>query len=406
MKANIITDRQQWNDFIATSSGCNITQTYEWGELLAANKEEALHIGVINAEGQLCAAILILIARIPILPFPYFYAPRGPIIEDPAGHAMDILLAFVKTEAKKRHAFMLKIEPGILEQDKTWLEALKKQGFRTNPEARHLRHEWVLDIRPDEAELLAGMKKTWRYCVRLAVRKEVKIRSGNGPADLDIFYQLLNTTSERDNFFIYGKDFYARLLALYGEQARLLIAEHEGHALGAALLIVHGRWCWYMYGASSNEQRERMPNHLLQWTAFRWAKQQGCWYYNFRGIPDQLEEEQPMWGIYVFKSGFGGYPIRAIATHDLAYNAAIYQVYRLLLKAKIWYNSQKEPKHLTAPATRSSTIKQQQPAEEQTGRPAIQTNKQQPVITSPTKSSQEEQALITTRSDSTHHPRK
>lgn len=395
MKAAIITDRQQWNDFIATSSGCNITQTYEWGELLAVNKEEALPIGVISAEGHLCAAILILIAHIPILPFPYFYAPRGPVIEDPTGNAIDTLLAFVKAEAKKRHAFMLKIEPGIPEQDEAWQEALKKRGFSPNPEARHLRHEWVLDIRPDEAELLAGMKKTWRYCIRLAGRKDVQIRSGNGPADLDVFYQLLNTTSERDNFFIYDKDFYARLLALYGEQARLLIAEHEGKALAAALLIAHGRWCWYMYGASSNEQRERMPNHLLQWTAFQWAKQQGCWYYNFRGIPDKLEEEQPMWGIYVFKSGFGGYPIRAIATHDLAYNTTIYQLYWLLLKAKIWYNSRKAQGRLRTIATKQTTVKQQ---------PV----KEQPAITSPTKNSQEEQALITARSrpQSTHHPRK
>ncbi|GCE08896.1 lipid II:glycine glycyltransferase FemX [Dictyobacter aurantiacus] len=397
MKAKIITDRQQWNDFIASSGGCNITQTYEWGELLATNNRQALPIGVINAEGKLCAAILILIARISLLPFSYFYAPRGPVIDDPTGPAMDILLACVEAEARKHHAFMLKIEPGIPEQDQAWQDALKKAGFCTNPEARHLRHEWVLDIRPEEAELLAGMRKTWRYCIRLASRRGVQVRSGQGRADLDTFYQLLRTTSERDHFFIYGKDFYARLLALYGERARLLIAEHEGKALGAALLIAHGRWCWYMYGASSNEQRERMPNHLLQWNAFQWAKQQGCWYYNFRGIPDQLKEGQPMWGVYVFKSGFGGYPMRAIETHDLPYNITIYQMYRTLLKMRSWYSSQKELKRSTAITDKPT--KERQPAERVT--PA---HRQTTAIADASVEVQKEHAFIINRTAHSQRP--
>ena len=33
MEACIITNRQQWNDFVASSDCCNITQSYEWGEL-------------------------------------------------------------------------------------------------------------------------------------------------------------------------------------------------------------------------------------------------------------------------------------------------------------------------------------------------------------------------------------
>jgi peptidoglycan pentaglycine glycine transferase (the first glycine) len=87
-----------------------------------------------------------------------------------------------------------------------------------------------------------------------------------------------------------------------------------------------------------------MPNHLLQWTAFRWAKSQGCWYYNFRGIPDILEEGQPMWGVYVFKSGFGGSDIRSLQTHDLAYRPLSYRIYRLLLDAKHWYDQKQAEK--------------------------------------------------------------
>ena len=89
-----------------------------------------------------------------------------------------------------------------------------------------------------------------------------------------------------------------------------------------------------MYGASSNEYRNLMPNHLLQWTGMQWAKERGSWYYNFRGIPDILEEGQELWGVYVFKRGFGGYPLRFLETHDLVYSPLVYRVYMRLLEVK------------------------------------------------------------------------
>lgn len=89
-----------------------------------------------------------------------------------------------------------------------------------------------------------------------------------------------------------------------------------------------------MYGASSNEHRNLMPNHLLQWTGMQWAKSHGCWYYNFRGIPDVLEEGQELWGVYVFKQGFGGCALRFLETHDLVYQPLVYGVYLRLLEMK------------------------------------------------------------------------
>ncbi len=344
MQAQIITDRRLWNDFVEKSIHCNLTQTYEWGELMQELQAETLHIGVTNEEGQLCAVMLLLIAKLPLLRIPFFYAPRGPVIDDPTSPAMTVLLNFVKAEAHKRGACMLKVEPDAHDDDTQWLTSLPARGFRPNPYANHLRHEWVLDIRPDEEKILAGMKKTWRYCVRLAPRKNVQVREGEGAADVDIFYSLLNTTSDRDSFLILEPSFYHRFMELYSDRAKLLIAEYEGQPLAAAILVAHGHWCWYMYGASSNEHRDRMPNHLLQWTAFRWAKARGCWYYNFRGIPDILEKDQPMWGVYQFKSGFGGYAMRSLQTHDLVYRPVSYAIYRVLLNAKHWYDEKQEAK--------------------------------------------------------------
>ena len=76
----------------------------------------------------------------------------------------------------------------------------------------HGRRSWVLDIRPHAEDLLANFKMTWRQNVRSAERKGVIIREVSSEADFDAYYALLKLTSERDAFFIHGKDYHQEIL--------------------------------------------------------------------------------------------------------------------------------------------------------------------------------------------------
>ena len=344
MRAQIITDRQQWNDFVAASELCNLTQTYEWGELMSKRHSDSLHVGVVKDDGSLCAGMLVLVSNLPVLHVPYFYAPRGPIIEDPASPAMTILLNFVKAEAYKRGACMLKIEPGVLDGDTKWLNALRHYGFRSIPYAHHLRHEWVTDIRATEPELLAKMHKKTRQYIRTSGRAGVTIREGREPADLDAFYRIYCDTGERSDFMVLSKDYYENFMRLYQDNAALLVAEHEGCIIAAAIVVRLGRWSWNMYEAASEESRVLRINYLLQWERIVWAKAHGCWYFNSRGIPDNLEEGDELSGVYTFKKGFGGYAMRSLETHDLVYRPAVYNAYRVLLDGKHWYEKKQAEK--------------------------------------------------------------
>jgi peptidoglycan pentaglycine glycine transferase (the first glycine) len=344
MRAQIITDRQQWNDFVAASELCNLTQTYEWGELMSKRHSDTLYVGVVNEDGSLCGAMLILVSTLPALHVPYFYAPRGPIIDDPASPAMTILLNFVKAEAHKRGACMLKVEPGVLDGDTKWLNALHHYGFRTIPYAHHLRHEWVTDIRADEPALLAKMHKKTRQYIRTSGRTGVTIREGGTPSDVDAFYQLYCDTSARSDFMVLSKEYYENFMRLYKDSAALLVAENEGRIIAAAIVMRLGCWSWNMYEAASEESRVLRINYLLQWERIRWAKSHGCWYFNSRGIPDNLDESDELSGVYTFKRGFGGYAMRSLVTHDLVYRPAIYNAYRVLLDGKHWYEKRQAEK--------------------------------------------------------------
>jgi lipid II:glycine glycyltransferase (peptidoglycan interpeptide bridge formation enzyme) len=77
--------------------------------------------------------------------------------------------------------------------------------------------------------------------------------------------------------------------------------------------------------------REKMPNHLLQWEAIRWARAQGCHTYDFWGAPDSFQPGDPLWGVWRFKEGFGGTVIRTLGAWDYPASPGAYAVYTRLL---------------------------------------------------------------------------
>src|SRR5215472_1689646 len=248
MEAQIITDRQLWNDFVEKSIHCNLTQTYEWGEVMQELHSGALHIGVTDEEGHLHAVMLVLISQLPLLRIPYFYAPRGPVIDDPTSPAMTVLLNFVKVEARKRGVCMLKIEPDAADGDAQWLAALQERGFRPNPYANHLRREWVLDVRPSEKELLANMRPSTRRNIKNTLaRAGITVRMGNNESDIDIFSDIYTQTGQRSHFLILPKMYYKRFLELYGDNAAFFIVEYEGEPIATAIVARLGKWSWSMY---------------------------------------------------------------------------------------------------------------------------------------------------------------
>jgi peptidoglycan pentaglycine glycine transferase (the first glycine) len=182
------------------------------------------------------------------------------------------------------------------------------------------------------------MKTTWRYNIGKTGRSGVTIRQGTTEADLDIFYTLQAETAKRENFYLYPKAVFRDMLAHYSPEAAarddtalltLLIAEHAGTPLAATTVATFGKWAWSMHtGITSDAQARKLrPNYLLQWEAIRWAKSHGCDFFDFRNIPEVLEEGQPMYGVYEFKKGFGGFFHRVMPTMELVLNPLVYYPY-------------------------------------------------------------------------------
>ena len=100
------------------------------------------------------------------------------------------------------------------------------------------------------------------------------------------------------------------------------------------MLFTEGKRGYYLYGASSNEERNRMPNYLAQWTAMKLSKEAGCTEYDLWGIPDEDEEtleaqfqerHDGLWQVYRFKRGFGGQVLRTMGSFDYVYSPLLYK---------------------------------------------------------------------------------
>jgi peptidoglycan pentaglycine glycine transferase (the first glycine) len=339
-----ITDSGQWNGFLTSQPRGHLLQSYEWGELnryLGGRiyRLGALDDGRMGRMGRMVGALMLSVAQVPLqvtlpgLRFHWLYGSRGPTVEYPDSPALPALIEKANAIARAERVVVLRLEPNIADDDPTmddWLAAYHALGFQINPTAVHGRRSWVLDIRPSNEELLANFKMTWRQNVRSAERKGVIIREAKNEADFDAYYELLKTTSERDDFFIHHKEYHQEILRHFASKgdAILYLAEHEGETIAAKMLIRFGDWCWDMFGASSNNKRNLKPTYLLQYRCIQWAKLRGCSYFDFRTIPEILEPGEEMWGVYEYKKGFGGFSRLNIPTQDYAYRPLVYNAWR------------------------------------------------------------------------------
>ncbi len=339
-----ITDREQWNAFLTSQPRGHLLQSYEWGELNQYLGGHIYRLGALE-DGRLVGAMLLSVAPVPLpaavrgVHFNWLYSVRGPTVERPDSPAFTALITYAHKVARGEHAVVLRVEPNIADDDPNmdvWLAAYHKLGFHSNPISVHGRRSWVLDITPPAEKLLADCKMTWRQNIRAAERKGVTVREAISDEDFDKYYELLTVTSERDAFFIHSKEYHKEILRHFASKgdAVLFLAEHEGEALAAKILIRFGDWCWDMFGASSNNKRNLKATYLLQYRCFLWAKSRGCHYFDFRTIPEILEPGEEMWGVYEYKKGFGGFSRLNMPTQDYVYRPFIHSIWRKMVEMR------------------------------------------------------------------------
>jgi len=329
----VIESQPDWDRWLLALPNPHLLQSWTWGELKSRFGWTARRLVWAEPGGAVRAAAQLLFRTERGLTLAY--CPKGPAVDwsQPALRAR--VLSDLIEQARARGAFVLKIDPEVPfgEGPGAVIEAeLRSRSWRRAPDPAQFRNTLQLDLRQSEEALLAGMKQKWRYNLRLAQRHGVQVREGGAP-DLELLYRMYAETSRRDGFVIRSREYYLDSWRSFMErgQAQPLIAEVNGEPVAGFVVYWFGKTAWYLYGMSTHLHREKMPNHLLHWEAIRWAKSHGCEAYDFVGAPDQLNERDPMWGVYRFKEGFGGRFVQTIGEWDYPLRPLQYWASRLVL---------------------------------------------------------------------------
>ena len=313
----------EWNQFLQGHPNAHLLQTGEWGELKSAFGWEAIRV----VHGDV--GIQILFRKLP-LGFTIGYIPKLAFSDQSLAFSQEFWKE-VDVVCKKRRAIFLKIELD------TWQDnvSLELSSFINSKQNIQPPRTIIVDLRGSEEDILARMKQKCRYNIRLADKKDVTVRAWD---DLNGFHKMIQVTGGRDGFGVHSLEYYRRAYELFHPTGtgELLVAELENKPLAALMVFARGKRAWYIYGASNDEERNRMPTYLLQWEAMRWARSKGAEEYDLWGVPDEDEatleaqfenRNDGLWGVYRFKRGFGGELKRAAQAMDKIYDPLLYRLY-------------------------------------------------------------------------------
>jgi lipid II:glycine glycyltransferase (peptidoglycan interpeptide bridge formation enzyme) len=345
--------KEEYIKFLQTNPKGHFLQSPEWARVKTEWKNEV--VLSLDKDGKIKGSMSLLIRPFKNITS-MMYSPRGPVCDPHDKETFDDLIAQAKEVAKKYHSFILVLDPDIPSSDEEFKNIAKEAGFKISEDAKDFsqmiqpRYVFRLNVKDKtEEELMASFHEKWRYNIRLAGRKGVEVVEGNRD-DIAKFHEIMLTTGVRDNFLIRPLEYFEKM---YDELApkgymKLLMAKYNGEIIAAVIPIIYGNKVWYLYGASSNEYRNVMPNYLLQWAQIKLALENHCDIYDFRGVSGHVDEGHPQYGIYKFKKGFNGDFVEFCGELSMVLNPFMNFIYNTFVKriraVKIRANQKKEDK--------------------------------------------------------------
>lgn len=287
------------------SLALHVTQSWEWGDFRTQtrNVKKVLRLGSFR-KGKLSNIFQLFFHRVPYLSsYSIAYLPRSVMPNEEE-------LKEIRQICKKGKAVFLKIEPALSP------ESYKLPGVGYNIGKSILpQHTIYINLNLTEERLLAQMHEKTRYNTHLAEKRGVIVKEEGSPEALERFITLLEKTESRQGFYSHYQEYYRKLWSALrpAKMVYLLsayIPDRHDQPVASIMLFHFKDFLYYPYGGSDPDFRPYMAPNLLHWEAIKLGRRLGCKSYDLWGsYKYSPSEKDPWWGIYRFKSGFGGQEI-------------------------------------------------------------------------------------------------
>ena len=233
--------------------------------------------------------------------------------------------------AKKENILFIQIETlnyfdsALDDVDKEYIEEWYYKNFITPYTA-------VINLEKTEEEILKNMKPKWRYNIRLAEKKWIRVKEVKKTnKNIKYFYDLMMDTTSRDRFSWNTLSYYITFLEKI-KSSKLLLAYHEDEVIAGWIFIIDKNVSIYYYGASTSDKKYRnlMAPYLLQWEAIKIAKKSWSKIYDFLWVATPWEIGSSLSWITDFKKKLTK-DIRKVSTSYIWVNKKIkYKIIILL----------------------------------------------------------------------------
>lgn len=128
---------------------------------------------------------------------------------------------------------------------------------------------------------------------------------------LQEFQSLREVTQQRaiahnahSSMLLKSDDFFRKLLRDY--ETYLVAVFWQGRMVAAATFICGGHTVYgHMAGSDSEANRQTGAGTYYYWKAIEYFQQRGMQFFDFGGCPLNPKEEDPAYGVFLFKQGFG-----------------------------------------------------------------------------------------------------
>lgn len=333
-----ITERKDWDVFLDTAKPHTFLHSWNWGELNKKREDTVWRFGMFDGDALSGVALVI---KVNARRGSFLFCPHGPLAQLSASGSqlsaiVHALRDFLIQLAKKELVSFIRI-CSLLENSEENKKLFRELGFRAAPIHMHPERAWMLDISKSEDEILRGMRKQTRHCIRNAQNVGIEIRASKDPRDLELFYALHRDTVQHHGFIPFSKEYIQDEFSVFekNDNALIFLGMYKNEPIsGAVILFSHGS-AFYHHGASSRLYQKIPASHLLQWEIIKEAKRRECALYNFWGIAPEGAKNHPWAGLTLFKKGFGGLSEEYLPAQDFIINKR-YWISCIIEKARKW----------------------------------------------------------------------
>lgn len=316
------TDRNNW-----TSK--HPLQSWEWGEVKKQSGVTTLRFIARESKQNRCFTITL---HPIVLNATMAYCARS---EWPSESELHEIVPYLRSYG----AIALKFEPDIWIQQsgeyhipliyKKWHRGVI--AYTRSNATVFAKHTFVVDLVPDENQLLLRMKQKTRYNIRIAQKHGVIVRDISAdPHGFDIFYSLYEDTLKRQRYLGHGKSYHKIVWETMKKagHSKLFAAFYNNIPLAAYHMMYDSERAFYVYGGTSTQHKEVMASNVLMWEVIRDAKKLGKTYFDMWGALDKHHDPHDPWaGFHRFKEGYGGRHMTFMPTIDVVIRPLWYKIF-------------------------------------------------------------------------------